>query len=103
MRLKFSSYIDQNSLNLIAGNSFDKYYESKTRLEQSTENYENFDDDGNLLYSYESDLQIVKDLGKFTETLTQQQAALQYASENFTSLGTGDGKVLDITEKMVHM
>tara|TARA_R110002110_G_scaffold44336_2_gene136662 strand:+ start:784 stop:2676 length:1893 start_codon:yes stop_codon:yes gene_type:complete len=89
-----SSYIDQNSLNLIAGNSFDKYYESKTRLEQSTENYENFDDDGNLLYSYESDLQIVKDLGKFTETLTQQQAALQYASENFTSLGTGDGKVL---------
>ena len=91
---KNASFVDQQSLNNGMSKSLDLYYESKTRMEQSTGPYQKVDEEGNLVYSYENDNQIIKDYGKFIQDFPQQLAALQYVQQNFSSVGTGEGQVL---------
>ena len=91
---KNASFVDQQSLNNGMSKSLDLYYEAKTRMEQSTGPYQKVDEEGNLVYSYENDNQIIKDYGKFIQDFPQQLAALQYVQQNFSSVGTGEGQVL---------
>ncbi len=91
---KNASFVDQQSLNNSTSQALDLYYQSKTRLEQSTGPYQKVDDEGNVVYSYEQDNQIIKDYGKFIKDFPQQLAALQYVQQNFTNVGSGEGQIL---------
>jgi len=89
-----TSKIDQASLNNAISGIVDSHYTSKTNLEQSVEPYEVLDDDGNLLYSYESDVQNLKNTSSFIKTFPEQLVALKYIQDEFTTIGTGENQYL---------
>tara|TARA_R110002020_G_scaffold2336_3_gene10826 strand:- start:3388 stop:5166 length:1779 start_codon:yes stop_codon:yes gene_type:complete len=91
---KNASFVDQQSLNNSTSKALDLYYQSKTRLEQSTGTYQKVDDEGNIVYSYEKDNQIIRDYGKFIKDFPQQLASLQYVQQNFSNVGSGEGQIL---------
>ena len=91
---KNASFVDQQSLNNSTSKALDLYYQSKTRLEQSTGPYQKVDDEGNIVYSYEKDNQIIRDYGKFIKDFPQQLASLQYVQQNFSNVGSGEGQIL---------
>lgn len=75
-------------LNSVNG-GLDELYAARTRMQQATGNYEKYDKDGNLLYSYDEDVKINNKWTNYFNNFDKTLSNLQYMNEEYSKLQVG--------------